>query len=113
MPYVQRDDDGNINGIYANLQPGYAEEYLPDNNPEVLAFMEAQNAPPPVAADANARIDAGIMAALTTAEDIRDSVHAISPNFTPANFQAFLLQAKILSDAFVAMLQAQAAPPPP
>ena len=28
MPYVQR-RDGNIVGIFANKQPGYAEEYVP------------------------------------------------------------------------------------
>ena len=47
MPYVQRDDEGNITGCFANPQPGFAEEYLPDDNPEVVAFNEAQNAPPP------------------------------------------------------------------
>lgn len=41
MPYVSRDDSSNINGIYANLQPGYAEEYLPEDDPEVLAFIES------------------------------------------------------------------------
>ena len=67
---------------------------------------------PVVPADANARIDAGVMAALTAAQSVRDTLHAIPSNLSAANFQQFLLQAKILSDAFVAMLQAQATPPP-
>jgi hypothetical protein len=43
MPYVSRDEGGNIDGCYANLQPGFAEELLPDDNPEVVAFLT----PPP------------------------------------------------------------------
>jgi hypothetical protein len=40
MPYVSRDDTTNaINGVYANPQPGYAEEYLPDDNPELQMFL--------------------------------------------------------------------------
>ncbi len=30
MPFVQRDEDGNIKGVYACLQPGYAEEEVPE-----------------------------------------------------------------------------------
>lgn len=30
MPYVSRDGQGHINGIFANLQPGYAEEWVED-----------------------------------------------------------------------------------
>jgi hypothetical protein len=41
MPYVSRDNDGKINGAYAILQPDYAEEYLPDDDPEVIAFQES------------------------------------------------------------------------
>lgn len=38
MSYVQR-SGGNIVGLYALLQPGFAEEFLADNSPEVLAFL--------------------------------------------------------------------------
>jgi len=70
-------------------------------------------APPPMPpiVDANTRLDAGISAAITAAQDVRDSLHDIPPQLSAANFQQFLLQAKILSDAFVAMLQAQQTPP--
>lgn len=44
MPYVERDNNGVIKGCYAVLQPGYAEEWLEDNDPEVVAFL---NPPPP------------------------------------------------------------------
>lgn len=69
--------------------------------------------PPP---DANARLDAGIGAAVGAAQAVRDAVHAIPNGFNATNFTAFLTQAKVLSDAFVAMLEAQQGPteePPP
>ena len=40
MPYVSRDDAGNITGTYARLQPGFAEELLPDDDPELMAFLD-------------------------------------------------------------------------
>lgn len=43
MPYIER-QNGLIVGVYANLQPGFAEEWLEDNDPEVIAFL---NPPPP------------------------------------------------------------------
>lgn len=43
MVYVER-RSGKISGVYANLQEGYAEEELPDDAPEVVAFL---NPPPP------------------------------------------------------------------
>lgn len=38
MPYVQR-ESGKIVGVYARMQEGYAEEELPDDDVEVLAFL--------------------------------------------------------------------------
>lgn len=35
MPYVQRDDTGAIRGRFANPQPGFAEEWLPDDADEL------------------------------------------------------------------------------
>jgi hypothetical protein len=43
MPYVERDPNTHaIIGIYNLPQPGIAEEYLPDNNPEVQMFLHPQ-----------------------------------------------------------------------
>lgn len=39
MAYVQRDDSGKVTGVYANPQPDYAEEELPDDAAEVVAFL--------------------------------------------------------------------------
>ena len=47
MPYVQRNENGEISGTFANPQPGFAEEYLPDDDPEVVAFNDAIDNPPP------------------------------------------------------------------
>lgn len=45
MPYVQRDGNNAVCGVYANLQPGYAEEWLEDDDAEVLAYLNPP-APP-------------------------------------------------------------------
>lgn len=50
MPYIERNQAGAINGVYALSQPGYAEEFLAEDAAEVLAFF----APPPVAKDVKA-----------------------------------------------------------
>jgi hypothetical protein len=47
MPYIQRDKQGKIIGLYANRQEGYAEELLANDHPEVVAFRD----PPPMEAD--------------------------------------------------------------
>ena len=41
MRYVQRNASNTIVGHFARPQPGYAEEGLPDDHPELVAFAEA------------------------------------------------------------------------
>lgn len=41
MPYVER-KGGVIVGVYANIQPGQAEEWLPDDASEVVAFLDPE-----------------------------------------------------------------------
>lgn len=41
MPYVQRNEQGVITGIFANQQDGYAEEFLPDGAAEIAEFQQA------------------------------------------------------------------------
>lgn len=36
MPYVERDEFGNVKGRYANPQPGYAEEWLNNGHPDLV-----------------------------------------------------------------------------
>ena len=45
MPFVERDQLGAIKGVYAVRQPGYAEEELPDDHPDVVAFRAPKPAP--------------------------------------------------------------------
>ena len=48
--WVERDDEGAVKGVYANKQPGCAEEQLPADDAEVVAFLERltpQHAPTP------------------------------------------------------------------
>jgi hypothetical protein len=40
MPYVQRDETGKVIGQFANLQPGFAEEFLEDSSIELLPTNE-------------------------------------------------------------------------
>jgi hypothetical protein len=54
MAFVER-RAGAIVGVYANPQPGYAEEQVADKAPEVQAFRDAILAPP---RDLAAEIDA-------------------------------------------------------
>jgi hypothetical protein len=37
--YVQRDQGGAIIDMYANPQSGYAEEYMPNESPELIQFF--------------------------------------------------------------------------
>lgn len=46
MPFVQRENE-KIVGVYAKLQPGYAEEEMPEDDEAVIAFL---NPPLPPAA---------------------------------------------------------------
>jgi len=39
MPFVQRNHSDKITGVYASIQPGYAEEHLPDDDPEVISYL--------------------------------------------------------------------------
>ena len=42
--YVQRDRDGTLIGHFANPQPGYAEEEVLDDHPDILAWQAARAA---------------------------------------------------------------------
>lgn len=42
MPFVQRDDSGQIIGRFANLQPGLAEEWLEDDDAALSAISAAE-----------------------------------------------------------------------
>jgi hypothetical protein len=65
--------------------------------------------PPPLpVGDANARLNAGIVAALDVAIAVKDSIAAIPDSFSAAHFTQLKIQLDALTEAFAAMLQAQA-----
>lgn len=47
MPYVER-ADGAITGAYAMLQSGYAEEFVADDNAELVAFLNREPPAQPI-----------------------------------------------------------------
>jgi len=101
---IRTADGASIPDDPANRDRIEYEAWLADGNtPDPAQPVE----PPQPVVDANARLDAGIDAALVTAQDIRDNLHAVPSTFNATNFAKFLTQAKILSDSFVAMLEAQ------
>jgi hypothetical protein len=69
MPYVQRDGNNAVCGLYANAQPGYAEEYLEDDNSEVVAYRNS--APVEAPRDPLAELDA-LKAALVKKNVVSD-----------------------------------------
>ncbi len=48
MPFVQRDSGGNINGTATVDQEGWGNEFLHDDDPEIVAHL---NPPPEAPAD--------------------------------------------------------------
>lgn len=52
--YIQRDYNGQIVGAFANLQPGFAEESIADDAPELVKFLLP---PDTTLMDANAKRD--------------------------------------------------------
>lgn len=48
MPYVQRDANASIVGLYEQMQPGYATELLADTDPAVVAYLASQGTNPNV-----------------------------------------------------------------
>ena len=47
MPFVERDGANKITGAYNRPQPGQAEEFIAENDPEVVAFRTPRPTPKP------------------------------------------------------------------
>ncbi len=50
--YVRRRGDGSIASAHGTRQPGYAEEALPDDHPEIIALLASAQPQPALTADA-------------------------------------------------------------
>lgn len=75
MPFIERNEDGAIIAVYANPQD-YAKEELPDDHPEVRAFVERPYGPNLI------KRHQGLIALLTgaaiTEADIREKIADIA-----------------------------------
>jgi predicted ATP-grasp superfamily ATP-dependent carboligase len=64
MPFIQRDAQAKVQGCFAQRQPGYAEEFLELDSPEVVAFFNPAPDPRKVLdaqETAAAKVDATIL----------------------------------------------------
>jgi len=80
-------------------------------DPVALTLADAPILPP--LADPNARLDAGVAAALDVAIAVKLAMQNLPDNFTAANFTAMKIQLDALTEAFAAMMQALVQPSPP
>lgn len=70
MPYISRDKDQKINGIYTNSQEGYAEEFIDDDEQELIAYFN--QAIPELLASPQTPLQARRAILGTTAEALAD-----------------------------------------
>ena len=82
MRYVERGLDGKVKGSFAGAQPGYAEELLADNHPDLVEYLNPTPTPAQVKDKANAPILAqmaaanlAIISALTEGDTPRLAAH--------------------------------------
>jgi len=87
MPYVERDEQGAIKGVYANLQPGYAEEQVDDQDAGVLAFLAKAYVPPIIS---DRQFFQGLAIAGMISED--EAEDAVGPGIIPPPMMALIDQ---------------------
>lgn len=95
---ANRDYNGNAEN------PGYLQWKQAGGVPDAYAPPP----PPPPVRDANERLDAGIAASLSIAIEVRNAIHAIPNGFDAPKYAQMMVQLKVLTDAFVAMIEGQA-----
>jgi hypothetical protein len=89
MPYARRDPQGQLASLHRQAEPG-AEEFLPDDHPEVLAFVGRTSD----GGDGFARLDADFVRVL---EDVIDALvqrNLINITDLPAEAQRKLFSRK-------------------
>ena len=86
LVFVQRNASGAITGVYANPQPGYAVEALPDNDASVVAYLNPP--PPPITSVTPAQgrialLNAGLLDKATAAVNTAGGATAIWWEYAP------------------------------
>ncbi|WJM94701.1 phage tail assembly chaperone [Pseudomonas defluvii] len=94
MPFVQRDESGAIIGRFANLQPGFAEEWLDDDDPALSYVSPAQ-----MAADERNWRDSQLSSVMWLRERHRDQQDiGGSTTLTAEQFKELLVYMQALRD---------------
>ncbi|MGE8308982.1 MAG: phage tail assembly chaperone [Pseudomonas protegens] len=94
MPYVQRTENGRIFGQYANLQPGFAEEWIDDGSPELSPVDPDQPA-----IDERAWRDGQLLSVKWLRERHRDQLEIEAPTtLTGEQFKELLVYMQSLRD---------------
>ena len=62
--FVERDENGAIKGAYFSMQPGYAEEEIADDHPDLVAFLAPPKKRSWTLSEFKARMQPGELAAL-------------------------------------------------
>lgn len=86
MPYVERAPGGGLQGVYVQLQPGYAEEWLEAEDAEVVAFMAPKQPVPEAISDRQFFHGLALRGEVTEAE----ALAAVRTGAVPAAFQTFI-----------------------
>ncbi|MFF7108111.1 phage tail assembly chaperone [Pseudomonas sichuanensis] len=110
MPFVQRDALGVVVGEFANPQPGFAEEWLPHDAPELLPATAG------LAAAERAWRDAELSALMWLRDRHRDQLEiGEATTLTPEQFSELLVFMQALRDwpQSEAFPDASARPVPP
>jgi hypothetical protein len=103
---VRTSDEASIPNDPANRDRAEYEKWLANGG---VPDPYVPPPPPPPLKDANARLDAGVLASLGVAVEARNAIHNIPHSgAVPERLALLLTQLNVLTDAFVAMLEAQA-----
>ena len=94
MPFVQRNNVGEIVGQFANCQIGYAEEWLADDSPELSHVSLAQ-----LASAERIWRDSELLAVKWLRERHRDQLEIeLEPTLSSEQFRELLLHMQALRD---------------
>ena len=94
MPFVQRNNAGEIVGQFANSQLGYAEEFLADDSPELSYVSLAQ-----LASAERVWRDSELLAVKWLRERHRDQLEIeLEPTLTSEQFRELLVYMQALRD---------------